>query len=373
MNAAPPAPEMLASTITTASDGAGTAPEEREVPFEFHGSGSEYFKIWIVNTALTILTLGVFSAWAKVRSRRYFYGNTRVDGSSFDYLARPKQILIGRLIVGALLLALGITSQTLPVVYFILIGVVFLIAPWIIVRALQFNARYSAYRNVRFSFQRTVNESYEVYLGLPLLCGITLGLLTPYMERMSRRFIFSGHSYGDQTFTDTLSTRAVYLVYLKMAGLAFFVMAPGLIAMFIAALGGNLPAEADAARRIFIMMLPAYALLFIGGVFLSSFQHAHVTNMLLDGGQVGRILGFRSTLRTLTLFRLQIGYGLLTILTLGLAYPWMRVALARYRAETLVLLIRGDLDTVIEEVTSRASAVADQLAEGFDFDIDLGF
>ena len=39
---------------------------------EFHGSGSEYFKIWIVNVFLTIITVYVFSAWAKVRTKRYF-------------------------------------------------------------------------------------------------------------------------------------------------------------------------------------------------------------------------------------------------------------------------------------------------------------
>jgi hypothetical protein len=47
-----------------------------ERPFEFRGEAREYFRIWIVNLALGIVTLGVYSAWAKVRSERYFYGNT---------------------------------------------------------------------------------------------------------------------------------------------------------------------------------------------------------------------------------------------------------------------------------------------------------
>ena len=34
--------------------------------FEFRGDGMEYFKIWIVNILLTIVTLGIYSAWAKV-------------------------------------------------------------------------------------------------------------------------------------------------------------------------------------------------------------------------------------------------------------------------------------------------------------------
>src|SRR5262245_30780901 len=39
-------------------------PEQR-YPVEFTGAPGEYFRIWIVNLVLTILTLGVYSAWAK--------------------------------------------------------------------------------------------------------------------------------------------------------------------------------------------------------------------------------------------------------------------------------------------------------------------
>jgi uncharacterized membrane protein YjgN (DUF898 family) len=55
-----------------------------EHPFEFGGDAREYFRIWIVNLALSVVTLGIFSAWAKVRSERYFYGNTRLDGDPFE-------------------------------------------------------------------------------------------------------------------------------------------------------------------------------------------------------------------------------------------------------------------------------------------------
>ncbi|MET2872051.1 DUF898 family protein, partial [Exiguobacterium profundum] len=55
----------------------------------FIGSGSEYFRIWIVNLLLTIVTLGIYSAWAKVRTLQYFYRNTQLAGSSFDYHGSP--------------------------------------------------------------------------------------------------------------------------------------------------------------------------------------------------------------------------------------------------------------------------------------------
>ena len=79
-----------------------SAPAARvNVPFEFRATGGEYFRIWIVNLLLTIVTLGIYSAWAKVRRLRYFYGSTLLDGHSFEYHAKPLAILKGRLIVFA--------------------------------------------------------------------------------------------------------------------------------------------------------------------------------------------------------------------------------------------------------------------------------
>ena len=68
---------------------------------QFLGTGREYFGIWIVNLVLCIITLGIYIPWARVRTRRYFYRNTLLDGHSFDYLADPKRLLIGYLIIGA--------------------------------------------------------------------------------------------------------------------------------------------------------------------------------------------------------------------------------------------------------------------------------
>lgn len=74
-------------------------------PLQFTGYGKEYFKIWIVNIALTLVTFGIYSAWAKVRTMRWFYGHTLLDGQAFSYLATPIQILKGRLIAVAVLVA----------------------------------------------------------------------------------------------------------------------------------------------------------------------------------------------------------------------------------------------------------------------------
>src|SRR5215471_19629889 len=72
-------------------------------PLRFTGTGSGYFGIWIVNLLLTILTLGIYSAWAKVRRLQYFYRHTELAGSSFDFHGSPVRILIGRILALLLL------------------------------------------------------------------------------------------------------------------------------------------------------------------------------------------------------------------------------------------------------------------------------
>ncbi|POF47043.1 DUF898 family protein, partial [Vibrio vulnificus] len=63
---------------------------------QFKGQGGEFFGIWIVNILLSVITLGIYSAWAKVRTKRYFYGNTFIAGDNFEYHAQPMQLLKGR-------------------------------------------------------------------------------------------------------------------------------------------------------------------------------------------------------------------------------------------------------------------------------------
>ena len=74
---------------------------------------------------LSIVTLGIFSAWAKVRNKQYFYRNTLVDGSSFEYLASPIAILKGR-IIAAVALAAFFAAQQYSLTLYVILAVVFL-------------------------------------------------------------------------------------------------------------------------------------------------------------------------------------------------------------------------------------------------------
>src|SRR5262245_6312583 len=123
---------MLCPTggIMTASE-----EEARRQQFEFTGAGGEYFRIWIVNLAMTLLTLGIYSAWAKVRRLQYFYRNTTLAGSSFDYHGNPLAILKGRVIAVGLLLVYNIAGSFNIAVGLAVLAVLLGMAPWLIQRS----------------------------------------------------------------------------------------------------------------------------------------------------------------------------------------------------------------------------------------------
>ncbi len=149
----------------------------KDYPFEFTGKTGEYFRIWIVNILLTIVTLGIYSAWAKVRNHRYFYGNTILDGSAFEYTADPIKILRGRIIAVAILIAYqsaGLVSTSASIIAFALLMV---IMPAMIVLALRFRMRYTSWRNIPFGFVPNFKTAYMLF-GLPMLLGLAMIAIT---------------------------------------------------------------------------------------------------------------------------------------------------------------------------------------------------
>lgn len=196
--------------------------------FVFTANANEFFRIWIVNLFLTIITLGVYNAWAKVRTRRYFYANTYLANYNFDYLAKPLPILRGNLIIGAGVLLYAWASRSANSNLLLIILAVFAATfPFLVYQTLRFRAYYTSYRGIRFHFHGKLGESYWVYLlsALPFLgplasgifsstlsngdiergttSAIVLGVLTllfaliyPYARFLQKRYYFANMAYG---------------------------------------------------------------------------------------------------------------------------------------------------------------------------------
>lgn len=213
---------------------------DNKTPVVFTGKAGEYFGIWIVNLLLSIVTLGIYSAWAKVRRKKYFYNNTLVDGVGFDYHANPINILKGRIIAFVLFIVYSVVSGINPIFGLLMAFALFIALPWIIVRGMTFNARNSSHRGLRFDFDGKYGEAALVFIGFTILIIVTLGLALPFVAQRSHKFVIDHHKFGTSHFQMNALVKDFYMIYLKLFGVIITI---GLVASFgmKSLIGGVMP------------------------------------------------------------------------------------------------------------------------------------
>ena len=386
MSALPAAPWPASASVNTPT----------EYPVRFLGSGSEYFKIWIVNLLLTIVTLGIYSAWAKVRRLKYMYRNTQIAGSSFDYHGSPIAILKGRLIALLLLIAYNFSFRFSLIAGVITLALLAAIFPWLIRQSLRFRARYSSYRGIHFQFVGGLTEIYLIaapliffivpfallglyaddeveppvwlmaFLGFALLIYL---VVLPYLHYRFKRYQHNNALLGSAAARFTATAGNFYAVYGILVTITF-----GIAAVFgvIAGVAGGalgIAGKGASAFGVGFMVLIigfyfAYLVLFAAFVVL-------IQNRIWNHTTVGEV-SFRSSARVWPMALIYLVNIILLILTLGLFTPFAVIRSLRYRLESVTALTVSGMDQFLSGVaTEQVSATGEGAADLFDFDIGL--
>ena len=347
----PPPNDQPAETADTIPAAPLPVKATSKIPFEFRGSGSAYFKIWIVNIILSILTLGIYSAWAKVRRKQYFYGSTRLKGASFEYLAKPLKILKGRVIIVIMVLTSSTVSHLIPMAGPVFSLVFVFVLPWIVVRSLSFNARNSSFRNIRFGFSGGVKDAAMAFVVWPALSFLTLGLLFPAAYYRQKKFIVENSSYGSTRFSFSATSKDYYGLHLR----ALLPILLGIVAI---------------AGSAFVFVPIALLLGLVLYLYLFSYFSVKTTNLLfnsicLTGHR------FSANLKVRDLIVIVATNSVATALTLGLFYPWAKVRAYRYKLRNLTLIAAGELENFIAGEEKQVSAFADEFSDFFDLDFGI--
>ena len=391
---------------------------------KFNGSGGEYFKIWIVNILLTIVTLTLYYPWAKVRNRRYFYGNTELDQQNFEYHATGKQLFVGYLIAIVALIAYVLIQQVSPVGGVVVFLILFLAIPWIVWRSLIFNMRVSSYSNVRFGFAGKLGGAYFNFLLLPVLMflaiyaapiiGVVLdtaadGEVAPMgamfgvffliglvaavylygvLKQCNNAYIINGSRFGQGEFKTNLKPGPFVIILLKAIGLSILsgfglLLLISIIAMLLgagtqlgdlgAALGDPEAMEGMFANALFLAIIGA---LYIGLLFLSvgifAYMQARQRDYILKNSTIDGKIALGSTMGARSLAWLSFSNLVAIIITLGLAIPWASVRMARYIATNTQVDTSQGFGDYVSQQQSEQSSLGDQLGDAFDVDIGIG-
>ena len=344
-------------------------------PVAFSGNGLEYFGIWIVNLLLSILTLGIYSAWAKVRTNRYFYSHLQVGGHPLRYLAGALQILIGRLIAAALFGGYIIVNLLSPAVGTLLAVLLMFIAPYLICLSMRFNLRMTAWRNVRFAFNGEYGGAFLAFIVCPFLTVFSLFLALPWALKKMDEFIYRNIRYGDRPFACNIRAGKYFAA---AYGAGFFTLLMFVAVMIWVAMAGGFdpdPAAVDPAasaeRAEGIGGIAGVLAFFAAYPFAAAFYTAIVRNHLFRSTFLPELADFESRVGILSLFWLLLSNAALLIITLGLALPWVRVRTARYYADATSARVSDGIEAVIAQMPPETSAIGEEVAGMFDVDVGL--
>ncbi|WP_352259685.1 YjgN family protein [Psychrobacter sp. TB55-MNA-CIBAN-0194] len=388
---------------------------------QFKGDGTEYFKIWIVNVLLCIVTIGIYYPWAKVRTRRYFYANTEYANRYFDYHATGKQLFLGYLIGVFILFALQIVGSILPTIGLILPVVLFAFIPWIIMRSLKFNMRMTSFSNVRFSFKGNLKPAYIIYMLIPILGYLAIALpvfvsLFP-MSKLDEGFnvIFAfmlflvgiiaaiaigifviglftkkaaeyqiGQTkFGQGDFFININTSKFIKIQLKkiliiIGCLIILSILSGLVFAATMSGGFNLGSisndiESAEANPLFVVgFLVVYFGFIATFLFATAYSFSRQRQYIFENTTLDKAITFRSTVGAKRYFYILVTNMLLVLFTAGLALPWAKVRVARYIADNSWIEASDiDINSYLTQKEKEQSAIGEEIGDVLDIDIDI--
>ena len=339
-------------------------PNQTFTPLEFTGKATEYFGIWITNILLSIITLGIYSAWAKVRTKKYFAHHTLIAESSFDYHAKPLSILKSRIIALVLYFIYGLVSQASPLLGFILLALVFLATPWIILQSMRFNLRNTSHRGLRFNFVGKLSEAVKIYIFYTALIIFTLGLILPFLNYRSRSFAINNTCFGLSRFQAQLTARSFYLTYLKLAGWMILVAVASAALLGLAytvGLGFNL-----SALTSFLPLLLLIVVIVGPGAYLK----VSLGKLVYNSTQLENF-SFECDWRARDLIWIYGSNFLLIVLSFGLLIPWAKIRSTNYLVGHMAIMGDANFDHFVAGKIEQLAATGQEIGEFFDVDLPV--
>jgi len=396
-------------------------------PLEFTGSGGEYFRVWIVNVLLSIVTLGIYTPWARRRTAQYFYSHTLVAGSPLEFTAQQRKMVMGFVLLTLLTIAYNIaarTGQDAAVGVFLLTGA--LLSPLIWGSAMRFRLGATRWRGLRLQFTASWKEVYiaswpmfalalvwfAVFFGMQMLSpelaqaleameeaeeGVKQALpsFTPAMGGLLALglvltvlcFIRLEYNYKSllvlraQVGAERGRWKPVYMDFVKvwLAAVAVFILCVVLVVALIGVLAGSsialLVATSDKLGFwlfviIFASIIGGMLLLFLASAPARAYREARMFQLQWNNTGVSHVARFKCHLKSGRYVGLRIKNMLLTLFTLGLYRPFARVSEYRMKLESVTLHVKGGVEQVAGTmVRQQQGGLGDALADAAGLDL----
>ncbi|HSX92750.1 MAG TPA: YjgN family protein [Hydrogenophaga sp.] len=374
-------------------------PPVQTLSIRFTGSGSEYFRIWIVNLLLILVTFTLYWPFARARRIAYFQNNTLVGDDPLGFHANPWKMFRGYLLVAGLGLAYAIASEAAPLVGGVILLAFALLWPALWRASLQFRLRNTSWRGVRLAFEGDLKGAYLAYapMVLPVLAFVAVGLVAapgapgedvapadrplvgllaiaamllfalalPWCFARLKQYQHGGYRFAGERTELRAGLREFFGLGLRSGGVLLLLM----VVFGALAAGAVSMSRGVASGMVAVFGIAALAYIAVPLV-LVPFVTARLQNLVWANTR-SRNTRFRSELRFGALARVNLVNWLLIIVTLGLYWPFAQVRLARARLEAVSLQVKGSVNEWLSHAQARDVGALGDAAGDF-FGIDMG-
>jgi uncharacterized membrane protein YjgN (DUF898 family) len=414
----------MATTVDRPPTAHALPPGIHAHPTLFTGSGREYFRVWIVNVLLSIVTLGLYTPWARRRTAQYFYSHTQVAGSPLEFVAEQRRMVFGFLAFAGLYLSYQLAVETGQQLAASLLMFGFaLLAPFLWASAMRFRLGATRWRGIRLAFTATWKEVYIAswpafaiaalwtalffaaaalspamptgiaeqpgsVTPLPALGRATLGLMALgavltllcviRLEFNYRRLLVARARIGGQV--GHWKPRYADFVRVWLATAGFFLLTVLLLALAGAAVTGGSAAVlrrtmGDAGSLGGMLLLALLALL---GVLLAAvlasvparaYREARLFQLVWNNVGISHIARSKTDLRAAGYVWLRTRNLLLTLLTFGFYRPFALVSEYAAKVRSVTLYLKGGTDQLAGELVKQQGAFGDAAADMLGLDV----
>jgi uncharacterized membrane protein YjgN (DUF898 family) len=373
-------------------------PATTQLPLRFTGSGSEYFRIWIVNLLLTIVTLTLYLPWARARKLRYFMGNTLVDEQPLGFHGQPLKMFKGYLLVCVLFGLYSVAGQFSAMAGFVALIMVTLLWPALFKSSLQFRLANTSWRGLRFRFHGSLAGAYRAMLpvfvpGLVLvgarvfgvdevnspqryallagLVGLSALLVAPWIFWNIKQYQHNHYALGNLQTTFKASVGSFYVLALKVIGVVLLITVVPAVAVGVVGVGLASSFKGGGLGAMILGFALAWIFMVVAMVCIQPYAVSRLQNLVWT--QTGNVhLRFVSTLGFKPLLWLTLKNTFLIVITLGLYWPFAMVALTRLRLEAVTVKTRiAPALLMADAQASNVDAVGDAAGDFFGLDVGL--
>lgn len=341
----------------------------------------------IVNLLLTMITLGIYSFWAKTEVRKHIWSSIHINGEPLEYTGRGMELFLGMLIVGALIIVpLSILQGVLPMmisadifVYAALQALALLLILFLVgvgtYRAWRYRMSRTRWRGIRGTLAGSPTAYGFSYFWRFFVMIFTLGWAYPWWKTSLFRLKTNDMRFGDVPFRFEGSAASLYAPFATVwIGAVLIFAGAGSIWWAFGDLAGRaLMGEGADAPDLGLQVILAFVLVFVVvpivlvlSNLLWVFYKAAELRLFGNRTSFGTIQ-FRLNVTVWSLITLAIGNVLIMLFTLGIGLPFVQRRLVRYVVDRLETEGTLDINAILQS-QQGLDRTGEGIAEAFDID-----